>query len=232
MADYLNQYPQLFYTLALVELKVYKLDPNNESLIVIPQVVMRTKEILRTVIKIETGDIGNVAVTVSTDIGNDGNESSMGKRYTISEDEYFHQLEQNTNDKTVSVAKKILLECAQKKFEIEWGQGSFSPKLILPDVNGYISLFIVDRKGRIYLGFSRDQFEKLKLDPAISNDYAKRTAALMNTEVSLKNPHSWTNYQLLVDLLPVFPEFMLEVDRYVKNINSAIESKSIVPEKH
>src|SRR4030095_4230167 len=69
MVEYLSRTPQLFFTLALVELQVYKLNQNDNSLIIIPQVVTRTKEITRAVIRIEGDHAADVKVNIETDLG-------------------------------------------------------------------------------------------------------------------------------------------------------------------
>ncbi|MBM3237056.1 hypothetical protein FJZ31_12260 [Candidatus Poribacteria bacterium] len=64
MVDFLNQTPQLHFTLALVELQVYKLD---EAFWVIPQVVTRTREITRAIVRIEAKEIESVSVGIDTE---------------------------------------------------------------------------------------------------------------------------------------------------------------------
>jgi len=45
LVSYLSQSPQLHFTLALVELQVYRLGEADDSLLIIPQLVTRTREI-------------------------------------------------------------------------------------------------------------------------------------------------------------------------------------------
>ena len=69
MADYLQQTPQLHFTLALVELQVYELNEENKPLLVIPQIIARTKEITRAVVRVEAKEIQSIRVEVDTEIG-------------------------------------------------------------------------------------------------------------------------------------------------------------------
>jgi hypothetical protein len=65
MAQYLQKTPQLYFTLALVELQLFNLEPeHNDSILVIPQVVLRTKEVTRAVVRIESKEIAIVNVYV------------------------------------------------------------------------------------------------------------------------------------------------------------------------
>jgi hypothetical protein len=85
MVDFLSQTPQLYFTLALVELQVYELDAERDkSLLVIPQVVTRTREITRAIIRVEGQAIESVHVDVDIDIPSRKTKSSGG-RYTLSE---------------------------------------------------------------------------------------------------------------------------------------------------
>ena len=53
MVDYLSNSAQLLFTLGLVELQIYKEPFNENGVIVIPNLITRTREITRAVIKIE-----------------------------------------------------------------------------------------------------------------------------------------------------------------------------------
>ena len=50
MVEYLSQTPQLFFTLALIELQVFKFPKEIDSFLVIPQVVTRTQEVTRAIL--------------------------------------------------------------------------------------------------------------------------------------------------------------------------------------
>lgn len=92
MIDYLSQSPQLHFTLALIELQVFKLDENGSSLIVIPQVVTRTKEITRAIVRIEGLYSADVKVNIETDLGIENKKPSTQTRLTITAEDYFEQL--------------------------------------------------------------------------------------------------------------------------------------------
>jgi hypothetical protein len=69
MIEYLSQSPQLHFTLALIELQVFRLGDDNSSLIVIPQLVTRTKEITRAIVRIEGSYSADLKVNIETDLG-------------------------------------------------------------------------------------------------------------------------------------------------------------------
>jgi len=68
MVAYLQQTPQLLFTLALVELQIYEFGKDDKkSLLISPQIVARTKEITRAIVRVEGKEIESVHVDV--DIG-------------------------------------------------------------------------------------------------------------------------------------------------------------------
>lgn len=66
MAEFLQGTPQLHFTLALIEMHLYRF-PGSESLLVVPSVVAQTKEVVRAVVRVEQVGNGysNVDVTMA-----------------------------------------------------------------------------------------------------------------------------------------------------------------------
>ena len=88
MVDYLSNTPQIQFTLGLVELQVYK-NPNTETdLIVIPNLITRTREITRAIIKIENNSQNN-QVLIETDFKEEKQKTNY-TRTTISEDDFLN----------------------------------------------------------------------------------------------------------------------------------------------
>lgn len=216
MVDYLSNSAQLLFTLGLVELQVYKNIDKND-LIVVPYLITRTKEITRAVIKIENS--ANSVVKVEADFTELPNKKTS-KRSTISEEDFFEQLEENTNSEIADFAKKILTDSNNNGYHVDWNQGSFVSKL--PDPNGSgqkITMFVVERKGNFYVGWSGTQLRRLGLDFNLSKDFVTNTAALLpNIEYDEKKKEFWSQPSNLKDLIPVYEEFMEEVEKYKRRI--------------
>jgi hypothetical protein len=223
MVDYLSSTPQIQFTLGLVELQVYK-NPNAENdLIVIPNLITRTKEITRAIIKIENSNPNNV-VTVETDFKEEKTKS-QSFRTTITEDDFFEQLKQNTDSENVEFAKQILKTSKEKGFYIDWNQGSFVTKLLDPNGSGQkITLFVTDKKGLFYIGaWTASQLEKLGINKQLSYDFAERTAKILNLKIDPNYLGNWNKYSTIREIKLVFEEFMKEVDLFVKNITSDLK---------
>lgn len=217
MVDFLSNTPQIQFTLGLVELQFYK-NPNVEGeLIAIPNLITRTREITRAIVKIENSTTGNV--TIETDFIEE-KVKPITVRTTITEDDFFEQLQQNTDYESAEFAKHILATVKERGYFVEWRQGAFVTKIF--DQNGSgskITLFVTDRKGLFYLMQSGDQLKRLGMSNEISLIYAKNTSALVKGLFPHPNhPDCWNKYATIKDIKPVFNEFMKEVDTYVENI--------------
>lgn len=229
MVEYLSQTPQLYFTLSLIELQVFCFDNVENSFIVIPQIVTRTKEITRAIIRIEGAKNADFNVKIDTDLVNENTSNNKTKRITLTEEDFLEQLLQNTNDKIVQFAKQILDDCKTRGYYIDWKQGSFVIKFIDPSGSGVkISLFVVERSNYIYIGWSSNQLEKIGLDKTISYSFAEDTAKLFkNVTVDPKYKHNWNEYVTLDELKTVYSKFIDRVDRFVDDIKKQIDEKAL-----
>ncbi len=212
MVDYLSNSAQLLFTLGLVELQVYKAI-TDESYIVVPNLITRTKEITRAIIKIENST--NSIVKVESNFSEPKN-SNTNTRTTITEVDFFDELENNTDSETAVFAKQILEQAIKSGYHIDWNSGSFSVKILDPNGSGQkITMFVVDRKGMFYIGWSGTQLKRLGLDYNLSSEYVTKTAKLLpNIQQDLKHKDFWNRNSNLKDLRLVYNEFMAEVEKY------------------
>jgi len=222
MVEYLNQTPQLFFTLSLIELQVYKFSKEKDHYIVIPQIIMRTKEITRAIIKFESSKPESLRVNINTDLSllAGDNVKNVSKRFTITAEDYFEQLLHNTDNDQVEFVKQIIEDSEKRGYNIDWGQGSFVVKSYDPAGSGIkITLFVVDKKGMVFIGWTAQQLERLGLPLEISYSYAKDTATLFkNCGIHPKSKNSWNKNQTLPDLKLVYAQFMERVDKFVNDI--------------
>lgn len=225
MVDFLSTSAQLQFTLGLVELQVYSNPMTEKDLIVIPNLITRTREITRAIIKIENNSSDNI-VSVETDF--DENKNILRSRTSITEEDFLDQLRQNTNNENVLLAKRILDDSKERGFYIDWKQGSFSIKHIDPSGSGvYITLFVVDRNGKIYLMQSSEQLKRIGITKEIAIEYAKNTAALIHgITQNQKNLDTWNKYSELKAVKPNYEKFMIQVESFVKNIDEEIKKIS------
>jgi hypothetical protein len=231
MVEYLNQTPQLFFTLALIELQVFKVPKDKDSFLVIPQVVTRTKEITRAIFRVEGAQSQNLKITIDADLESDDTKKSRNsnKRFTITADDFFEQLERNTDKKTVQATKAIIAECEEKGYYIHWGQGSVVVKLPDPEGSGIkITLFVIDKRGTVVLGWSAGQIDRLGVPKEISYKFSADTAKLFpNIKPSPKYPEGWVRAAQLTDMIKVSDRFIECVDSFVAGITDALAKQNV-----
>jgi hypothetical protein len=221
MADFLQQIPQMLFTLALVELQVYELGTEgNKPFLVIPQVVARTKEITRAVVRVEGKAIESVEVEVDTKITKPGESTG---RTTISEEDFFNILRERVNSEDVEFARRIIEDVQELGCIIEWKQASFVVKLPDPGGSGQrLSLLIAYRNGHAALSELGDQLLSIGLSEQIAFDYAKELAKLFsNCKVSERYPDRWSRPVSLAEIRQKRGEFMSLLQKTIKRIKEA-----------
>jgi len=171
MAEFLQRTPQLLFNLALVELQVYELGAKGDKpLLVIPQVVARTREVTRAVVIVEGKNIESLAVKVETPVTT--TPEKPGKRFTISEDDFFNALSQRVDGEDLQFARRIIEDVQELGCIVEWKQGSFVVKLPDPAGSGQrLTLLVVRKDGMAYLGCLREQLRSVALPEQIAGDY-------------------------------------------------------------
>lgn len=94
MTAYLQSTPNLFFTLSLLELAIYRLRPEQEwPLFVQPRLVVRTAEVVRAVVEVKTNGTQSVEVALPAE------EEKFGsrRRRVLSEETFMEELEQLTD---------------------------------------------------------------------------------------------------------------------------------------
>ncbi len=229
MVEYLSHTPQLYFTLSLIELQVFQLNKENNSFIIIPQIIVRTKEITRAIIRIEGNSKENFKINIDTDLVLETGKINTEKRYTITAEDYFELLQANTDKTQVEFAKQIITDSEQKGYFIDWRQGSFVVKLLDQNGSGIrITLFIVDKKGMVSIGFSARQLERIGASVLLSYDYAADTAKLFNNlGIHPKYKHIWNKDKSLSEFKLVYEPFMKRVEQFVEDISKSIEKAAL-----
>lgn len=216
MADFLTRTPQMHFTLALVELQVYEVDiAGDQSILVVPQLVTRTREITRAVVRVE-----GESLRLSIDAGEDDGKV----RVRLTEDDYFGGLKRSVQEEDVAFAQRIK-EDVQQRFGcvIDWGVGSFIVKLPDPGGSGEkLTLFVVGRDGKVWVGWLATQLEKLGVPSEIALDFVKKSAQLFpGCKVSRKDPQIWWNTPSLGQVRERYGDFLYLVQEVINKIKDA-----------
>lgn len=167
LAEFLQSTPQLRFTLALVELQLYRLGKDG-GLLVMPVVVGRTSEVVRAVVHVASTE--NAQVDVSLELANESNEEASPRRRVLSYDEFFQELANSgASPLGIEVARRFHDNfSADRRFQIDWMVSSFSIKLRDPVESSQLySILVVERVGRVYIGWLNGQLRRAGLARAL-----------------------------------------------------------------
>jgi len=172
MVDYLNKNPSMLFTLALVELQVFKFSQGD--FIVIPQVVTRTQEITRAVVKIEGVNVEKVQIELDT-----GEETKKPKRRKIDEDEFFEQLKKEKVN--VDFVKSVFEDMENLGCKIQWRSQSAMVRLKDPlGRKQKLTIFGITVSGKVFVGWLPDQLEKIGIDRKLGEKFFLDAAKLFS----------------------------------------------------
>jgi uncharacterized protein YlzI (FlbEa/FlbD family) len=221
MVEYMSQTPQLHFNLALVELQVYEME-DSEQLLVIPQIVTRTKEIVRAVVKLEGVSVGSVKVDVDTmpEV-----EKNNKRKRSLDEEEFFENLKQNTDQKTVEFARKIIADAEELGCFIKWRRASFAVRYFDPmGSKRKYTLFLVTQDGRVQADISFWLLEELGLSKSIGTDYASGIANIFpDCSVKNTNPAQVTRTLTIDEVRENYNKFLPVISKTISQIKTASE---------
>ena len=222
MADFLQQTPQLHFTLALVELQVYELKERTKRLLVIPQIIVRTKEITRAVVRVEAKEIQSIHVEVDTEIRAPGGEKPPPRRPPITEEAFFDVLGNHVQPEDVRFAIKLKQDMEKRGCQIEWKQSSFVVKMSDPGESGQrLSLLVVPKDGQTYIrGEFRNQLRSVGIPEQIAIDYSRESSRLFkDCEVTIDG--NWSRPISLSELRQHYADFVSVIQKTIDNIRAA-----------
>ncbi|HAN78671.1 MAG TPA: hypothetical protein DCQ31_13370 [Bacteroidales bacterium] len=227
MVEYLSQMPQLYFTLALVELQIFKTEiENREIRLIIPNIITRTKEITRAIIRIEGVNPEQIKVEVpENNLQEKTLRTSNAKRNTITEQDFFENLSAKVDKMSVDFTRKILHDCQIKGLFIEWGQGSFIVKYYKPELSSLkFSLFVVTTNGQIYSGWIGGTLIKANIDNSFSIQIVHETAKLFDN-IAIDSKLNWSRNAKVSELQGVYDKFIELVDKHTNYIEAELMKK-------
>lgn len=177
MANFLQQTPYLGYSLALVELAVYRESPERKEMFYIqPKILVRTKEITRAIVELKI-PASRSDVTVSLPTETSGKTSS---RKRITEEEFLEELQESSGDNAVQFAKWVLDQAEEHGLWIDWKDAGPLLKYDDPESGDFFTLGQLHKTGnltetsRLY-----SRFRKLGWPFDACLDYFDEVAALI-----------------------------------------------------
>lgn len=224
LADFLQQHPARQFTLSLVELEVYK--AFNGDTLVVPSVVARTVEIERAVVRIEAPTGLSVTVEIPKEKRRD--HTTQGKRFSLTEEEFWEALSRNVGADDVATARRLVEAIYDMDCDIRYGQASFIARMPDPMGNGWFTLFVVNKDGSMFTSWLGGQLTRAKLpvEPAI--EYVRATGELLGVGiVETRDKDTWPRWRRqprLRDVGPVIDRFLDLVRRFVDHLRAASQA--------
>lgn len=216
MAEYLSRTPQLHFTLALIELKIFEMD---EGRLVLPQIVMRTQEVTRAIIRIEGGNIEKLSVDM--DFGIDKN-NKIKERFTITEDQYYSELSRNISGAGVEFARGMMEDMQDLGCEIQLKKSSIAIKYPVPlNHSKMFTLLVVTKKGETYSGnlfeWLHNQLETSGYPVEIGDQFTNQlNGMLKDCEIDPSKPEIWN----LEKIMPKYDSILVLVGKFIEDIDA------------
>lgn len=203
MLGALHRHPQMLFTFALIELRIFESIQMPGKKLVVPQVISKSSEVVRAVVRVQT--TGQASVSVEFDEAGE-NTISQPSRRTLSESEFFDSIK---DQKSKSLFKQLIAFSVDVGAVPVWR--AISVSIQLPDPAGSrqnLTLFVMTTSGEIYTGWLAGQLEKISLSPEICYSFVKRiTEMFPNIQPHPKMPDSLSRNLISAEILPRVDDF-------------------------
>lgn len=151
ISEYLQKNPSLHFTLALVELNLYRLQQDQDfPLYVQPRTLAKTVELVRAIVDIKAPPELDISVKIPTE-----EEIKKGKtRRKLTEDIFFEELAANKSEEFADQVYELMMELKDMGLVSVWRSSSVSMRFPDPGGSGYFFTVIVfDLSGTAYIGW-------------------------------------------------------------------------------
>jgi hypothetical protein len=219
MARYVQAAPQLQFTLALVELRVFT-NPDESTWLIVPSVVARSEEVIRAVVDVELAPAGKVAVAVSVPA-----EEVTDSRQRLTADQFFGELADAVPPDIVSFARDFKLEFeSDPRYAVDMKSSSYVIRLRGPKAGTHLSLLVVHRAGYAYMGWLGQQLGRLGVPESLGYQLVRDIAALAGVPVNPTDPQS-LNKTIPLTILKRERESVRErFDRFAAEVEDSLDA--------
>ena len=175
MSEFLQGTPGLRFSLALVEICLYKMSEDEEyPLILQPRRIANTVDLVRAVVHVEAPEQVKVDVTLHEEA--DTGTRSGGRR-KLTEEIFFTELSENTDAEKAQQVSSLIDSMRQLGVEPTWRSASVSMRFPDPGLSGYkFTMVILNTNGTFSLGY----LERISIsggyDKEIALDYLEGVA--------------------------------------------------------
>ncbi len=218
ITEYIQKAPGLHFTLALVEMNLYKTNPHQDYPIYIqPRITAKTVELVRAVVDIKVPDGIQVSVEIPTE-----EEAKRKGRRRITEQILLEELAENTTPAISDKVKEFIGEMKDLGLQSYWRSSSVSMRYPDPGGSGYrFTVIVLTVTGTAFMGW----LERISwpeyggYDEGIANVYREHVHKLVEKEFTDYNRGEPFPIKYLLDSKD-------EYLGYVKSFTMAIKNES------
>ena len=176
ISKYLQQAPGLHFSLALVELNLYRVNQGEDfPLYIQPRTIARTVELVRAVVDVKAPTEFKVDITVPTE-----EEVKTGKsRRKLTESIFYKELAENTTKETASQVQSLVQELQDMGVVPVWRATAVSMRYPDPGNSGQkFTVVVLTLSGSFFLGWLDRLADYGKYDGLIALRYKNCVTAL------------------------------------------------------
>ena len=226
MTEFLQGQPHLGFTLALVEMALFRLMAGkNDQILIQPRIVARTKEVVRAIVTVSGG---NVIVETPPEP-----KDAAAGRFKITAEQFFGELAKEVTPETVNSARWIVDHAAEHDLIVQWMQGGPVFKYVDSDNDIFFTLGQFDQYGNLCsLRRFSDRIREHDLPADIWADYYNKIIELIpgasRKHGRYKNGNEWDDVYYdekanpLDSLMEKKDEWLVAVDKAIKRIREAL----------
>lgn len=228
LADTMSRSPNLGFSLALVELALFRPSDAEQPLFVQPRILARTREVVRAVVEVTSPSrLEDIKILPAP-----SQSSPDGARLRLTDQVVLEKIAQSTNPRTADAFRGFLEEAGRLGIEPEGRAASLSLLWHEPESGRRFTFGSVFAEGaRVSLRFVLLDFAKAGLDDAIGRRYVRAVASLVSgatvQENDTKEGKSLPRVMVgnrevtLVDLLPRATDWLKALETAVAETQAA-----------
>lgn len=221
LTAFLQRTPSLHFSLALVELALYR--PNDDEdwpLLIQPRTVARTAEVVRAVIEVR----GPSDLQVDVTLPSDDNAHQVKSRTSLTEEAFFEQLGANTSSEVAAAVGSLVADLHDEGVVPQWRATGVSMRL--PDPHGLArewTVLFLGTSGVFWLGYLSHISQYGGYDERIWRRYLEGAKKLTGVEAPPKTTDG-TRSGAIRKLLHHRVEFMALVQQFIDDLRGAARS--------
>jgi hypothetical protein len=222
MTEYLQGTPSLHFSLALLELGLFRLKRDHDwPLLVQPRVVARTAEVVRAVVVVRSPSDAEVEITLPDAEA----EPTKVRRHSLTEGSFYDELSSHTEEQEVKGVAQLAARLQDLGVKPRWRASSVSFRLPDPaDTGKEFTVVVFHVEGKFYLGW----LDQIELSGGYDFEIARRylQAVVRMTGAKIQKSGTGTLGHDISHLIAKQNEFIVAVKELISQIEAQARNLS------